>query len=259
MKKLFVMFLAVMMLMLPAAQATEIGGGLNTGTAGTTEETPAQTEEAPGTTIGGGLSNMFGTESAEEIPAEEVAYTDVQADGDWYYQRAIDLAELLGASVADVSFMDTYGPGANIEIVTALSAVDYSAPAAAYALMGGSMDISREKTWEIYNFGFEAASVFSQWVSMNTLDSASYMLEGEASDINLWVTYYAAYPMPAGFEARIIMLDYGPCCVGVQFIDGGEGVIAEAMIFPTSAECTMDDLIDNMDGDDLFGEPELIE
>ena len=71
MNKLFGMFLAVMMLMLPAAQATEIGGGLNTGTAGTTEETPAQTEEAPGTTIGGGLSNMFGKNQLPPAPADE--------------------------------------------------------------------------------------------------------------------------------------------------------------------------------------------
>lgn len=277
MKKLIIMLLVAVMLTLPAAQATEIGGGLtNNSNSGAPAETPAeQPEEAPaaaenpGMNIGGGL---FGTDTPAATPTQlpedisvdvttaEATYVEVQAEADWYVEHAVGMAVEVSKAATDASYMDMFGPGGNSAVVNALRNVDFTAPAAVYSLRGGSREQMRSFSKASFNIEDAAALAMGQWDAFYVLDSASYNLDDEAVSVADWTGLYSAYIMPAGFIAQIVVLEYDCCCVCVQFIDGSdEAVIVKALIMPTSAEHTIDDIFYDITSSGLYDEPVAME
>lgn len=255
MKKLFAMLMAALMLTLPAAMATEIGGGLDmTGTGTVIPDTTEEPVEvgAPFISVGGGLNVNFGqTEPGGNAPTDP----EPAVSGDWYLDCALEHAVLLGAAVNDADFMDTYGPGSFSATVTALYGIDFSAPVSVQTLKGGSMDIARNEAWNYNSFGYEAATVFSQWNSLYSVDLPSYAMESDPADVSLWATYLSAHAAPPAFEPQVLLLEYPGCCVAVQFIDAGEGVISKSILYPTDDNFSIYNIIDEIMNQELFTGP----
>lgn len=255
MKKLFAMLMAALMLTLPAAMATEIGGGLDmTGTGTVIPDTTEEPVEvgAPFISVGGGLNVNFGqTEPGGNAPTDP----EPGVSGDWYLDRALEHAVLLGAAATDADFMDDYGPGSGSMAVSSLYDIDFSEPVSVKTLKGGSMDIARDDAWSYNSFGYEAATVFSQWNSLNSIDLPRGAMDYDPASVSLWVTYLSAHAAPPAFEAQVLLLEYPGCCVAVQFIDAGEGVISKSMLYPTDYSFTIDSIVEEMLGQELFQGP----